>query len=67
VQGTDIMKLGIDFRQFRHSVLRREFERNAYSTILDRVEMADESEASSGFRKAVLNGRGGCLHSRHSR
>jgi hypothetical protein len=53
-KGPTIMKLGIDFQQFRHSVLRREFERNGYSTILDRVEMADESEASSGFRKAVL-------------
>jgi len=53
-QGADIMKLGIDFQQFRHSVLRREFERNGYSTILDRIEMADESQVSSGFRKAVL-------------
>jgi len=54
VQNPDIMKLGIDFHQFRHSVLRREFERNGYSKIYDRVEMADESMVSTGFRKSVV-------------
>jgi SAM-dependent methyltransferase len=53
-QGADIMKLGIDFHQFRHSVLRREFERNGFSKILDRVEIADESTVSTGFRKAAV-------------
>jgi SAM-dependent methyltransferase len=53
-QGPDIMKLGIDFQQFRHSVLRREFERNGFKTILDRVEMADEDAVSTAFRKAVV-------------
>jgi SAM-dependent methyltransferase len=54
VHGPDIMKLGIDFHQFRHSVLRKEFERCGFTTILDRVQMADESVVSSGFRKALL-------------
>jgi 2-polyprenyl-3-methyl-5-hydroxy-6-metoxy-1,4-benzoquinol methylase len=54
VHGADIMKLGIDFHQFRHPLLRREFERNKFSTILDRVEIADESSVSTGFRKMVV-------------
>jgi 2-polyprenyl-3-methyl-5-hydroxy-6-metoxy-1,4-benzoquinol methylase len=54
VQGEDIMKLGIDFHQFRHSVLRKEFERCGFRTILDRVQMADENVVSSGFRKAAV-------------
>src|SRR5262249_11113623 len=54
VHGADIMKLGIDFHQFRHSLLRREFERNGFSRILDRVEMADESATSDGFRRIVV-------------
>ena len=48
------MKLGIDFHQFRHSTLRREFEKNGFRTILDRIEMAVENATSSGFRKAVV-------------
>jgi hypothetical protein len=54
VHGDDIMKLGIDFNQFRHSVLRKEFERDGFRTILDRIEMADESVVSSDFRRAVV-------------
>jgi 2-polyprenyl-3-methyl-5-hydroxy-6-metoxy-1,4-benzoquinol methylase len=54
VHGEDIMKLGIDFHQFQHSELRKEFEKNGFKTILDRVEMADESAISTGFRKAVV-------------
>jgi SAM-dependent methyltransferase len=54
VHGPDIMKLGIDFHQFRHSVLRKEFENCGFRTILDRVEMADENAVSSGFRKAAV-------------
>ena len=50
------MKLGIDFNQFRHSVLRREFELNGFSRILDRIEMADERTASTAFRRLVICG-----------
>jgi SAM-dependent methyltransferase len=54
--GPDIMKLGIDFNQFRPSLLRREFELNGFSRILDRIEMADERAASTGFRRLVIRG-----------
>ncbi len=37
-QGPEIMKLGIDFNQFRYSVLRREFRKLGFSKILDRVD-----------------------------
>jgi len=54
VHGPDIMKLGIDFHQFTHGGLRREFERVGFRKILDRIEMADERFVSSGFRKKVV-------------
>jgi len=54
-QGPDIMKLGIDFHQFRHSLLRREFERVGFSQILDRIQMAQDHLISSGFRKTVVH------------
>jgi SAM-dependent methyltransferase len=38
-QGADIMKLGIDFNQFRYPRLRREFRRLGYSRILDRIDL----------------------------
>jgi SAM-dependent methyltransferase len=53
-QGPDIMKLGIDFHQFTHSGLRREFRRAGFSRILDRVQMAQDDLVSSGWRKAVV-------------
>jgi SAM-dependent methyltransferase len=53
-QGPDIMKLGIDFHQFRHSLLRREFQRIGFTKVLDRVEIAREDMVSSGFRRAVV-------------
>lgn len=51
VHGADIMKLGIDFHQFRHSQLRREFEKAGFSRILDRVEMASVEAVSSPLRR----------------
>jgi SAM-dependent methyltransferase len=54
VHGDDIMKLGIDFHQFRYPVLRKEFERCGFRTILDRVQMADEAVVSSRFRKNLV-------------
>ena len=61
LQGDDIMKLGIDFHQFRHSTLRREFEKNGYRTILDRVQMADENATSSAFRSDTVTAEGRLL------
>jgi SAM-dependent methyltransferase len=52
-QGDDIMKLGIDFNQFRYPLLRRTFERIGYKKILDRVEMSRPELASTPFRRSV--------------
>ena len=54
MQGPDIMKLGIDFNQFRHSQLRREFQKAGFRQIYDRVQMADDSAVSTGFRRKVV-------------
>lgn len=53
-QGPDIMKLGIDFHQFTHSGLRREFRRAGFTKILDRVEIADIGHVSTAWRKSVV-------------
>ena len=54
VQGDDIMKLGIDFHQFTHGRLRREFRKVGFSKIYDRVEMANEETITTGFRRAAV-------------
>jgi 2-polyprenyl-3-methyl-5-hydroxy-6-metoxy-1,4-benzoquinol methylase len=54
VHGEDIMKLGIDFHQFTHGCLRKEFQRVGFSRILDRVDVADEQYVSTGFRRSVV-------------
>lgn len=54
-QGPDIMKLGIDFHQFTHSGLRREFKRAGFSRILDRVQMAQDELISTGWRKTLVH------------
>jgi SAM-dependent methyltransferase len=54
VHGPDIMKLGIDFHQFTHGGLRREFKRAGFSRILDRVDAANEQYVSTGFRKQIV-------------
>ena len=54
IHGEDIMKLGIDFHQFTHGCLRKEFKRAGFSRVLDRVEVAQEEFVSSGFRREVV-------------
>jgi 2-polyprenyl-3-methyl-5-hydroxy-6-metoxy-1,4-benzoquinol methylase len=54
VHGEDIMKLGIDFHQFTHGCLRKEFRRAGFTRILDRVDAADENYVSTGFRRRVV-------------
>jgi SAM-dependent methyltransferase len=54
VDGPDIMKLGIDFHQFTHRCLRKEFERVGFSRVFDRVDVAEEKHVSTGFRRAVV-------------
>lgn len=54
VHGPDIMKLGIDFHQFTHGVLRREFRRAGFRRVLDRVAVAQEEHVSTGFRRNIV-------------
>jgi 2-polyprenyl-3-methyl-5-hydroxy-6-metoxy-1,4-benzoquinol methylase len=54
VHGEDIMKLGIDFHQFRHSTLRKEFAKAGFSKIYDRVDMTEEGWISSEFRRKIV-------------
>ena len=54
VHGPDIMKLGIDFHQFRQGTLRKEFEKVGFSKIYDRVDVADEQHVSTGLRKNIV-------------
>ena len=54
LQSPDIMKLGIDFHQFRHSGLRREFRRVGFSKVLDRIEMARDEMISTGMRRNIV-------------
>lgn len=53
-EGEDIMKLGIDFHQFTHSCLRKEFKRLGFSRVLDRVDAADEQYVTTGLRRTVV-------------
>ncbi|MGH9583015.1 MAG: methyltransferase domain-containing protein [Bryobacteraceae bacterium] len=54
VHGRDIMKLGIDFHQFTHGCLRKEFQCAGFSRVLDRVDLAEEKYVSTGFRRMVV-------------
>lgn len=54
VHGPDIMKLGIDFHQFRYGQLRAEFRKLGFSRILDRVDLADPEHMPPGRRRTVL-------------
>lgn len=54
VHGPDIMKLGIDFHQFTHAGLRREFRRAGFRRVLDRVAVAQEEHVSTGFRRNIV-------------
>jgi 2-polyprenyl-3-methyl-5-hydroxy-6-metoxy-1,4-benzoquinol methylase len=54
VHGEDIMKLGIDFHQFRYSLLRREFKKLGFSKIHDRVDMASPDHVSAEWKKWIV-------------
>lgn len=54
VEGDDIMKLGIDFHQFTHRCLRKEFRRIGFSRVLDRVDISDERFVSSDLRRKIV-------------
>jgi SAM-dependent methyltransferase len=53
VQGPEIMKLGIDFHQFRYPQLRRDLRAIGFQTILDAVDLADLGRLH-GLKKAVM-------------
>ena len=54
LENPDVMKLGIDFHQFRYPTLRREFQRVGFSKILDRIQMAREELVSTGMRRKIV-------------
>lgn len=53
VQGPEIMKLGIDFNQFRYPQLRRVLREIGFKTILDPVDLL-EPESVTGLKRGVL-------------
>jgi SAM-dependent methyltransferase len=53
-QGPDVMKLGIDFNQFRYGLLRREFRRIGYSRIYDRIDRLRLADISHPVQKLVV-------------
>ena len=53
-QGAEVMKLGIDFNQFRYPQLRRVFRRIGFSRIYDRVELSRPEETSTPLRRIVV-------------
>jgi 2-polyprenyl-3-methyl-5-hydroxy-6-metoxy-1,4-benzoquinol methylase len=55
MQGDDIMKLGIDFHQFRYPLLRKEFRKLGYSRIYDRVDVANPAHVSAAWKATIVN------------
>lgn len=53
VQGPDVMKLGIDFHQFRYSQLRRALYEIGFRKVLDAVDIA-EPKRSSGIKGTLV-------------
>lgn len=53
VHGKDIMKLGIDFHQFRYPLLRRTFKDLGFTRILDRVDLINPAELGSSWKRSV--------------
>ena len=54
-QGPDIMKLGIDFHQFRYPLLRRHFKRVGFSKVVDFVDFKDLSRKNlNPLKKGVF-------------
>jgi SAM-dependent methyltransferase len=54
-QGPEIMKLGIDFNQFRYSVLRREFRKLGFSKVIDRVDRIDTATVADPVTRAFVS------------
>jgi len=52
--GPEIMKLGIDFNQFRHSQLEQAFRKVGFRKVLDRIDIVNPDEVSTGTKRLVL-------------
>jgi SAM-dependent methyltransferase len=53
-QGKDVMKLGIDFNQFRYPLLRRTFQEVGFRKILDLVDLL-QPEGMHGWKRSVVS------------
>jgi ubiquinone/menaquinone biosynthesis C-methylase UbiE len=53
-QGPDVMRLGIDFHQFRYPLLRRAFRKMGFRIIEDRFDLSDPVRIGSPLKRAVL-------------
>jgi 2-polyprenyl-3-methyl-5-hydroxy-6-metoxy-1,4-benzoquinol methylase len=54
VHGKEIMKLGIDFTQFMHGMLRREFRKLGFQRTLDLVDLVDAERMTPLKRTVTL-------------
>ncbi len=52
MQGPEIMKLGIDFNQFRYKILRREFKKLGFTKVLDLVDRLGPADLQNPLKKA---------------
>jgi 2-polyprenyl-3-methyl-5-hydroxy-6-metoxy-1,4-benzoquinol methylase len=54
LENPDVMKLGIDFNQFRHGLLRREFRRIGFSRIDDRIDRLHSPGSRHPLKEIVI-------------
>jgi 2-polyprenyl-3-methyl-5-hydroxy-6-metoxy-1,4-benzoquinol methylase len=52
--GPEVMKLGIDFNQFRHSQLKKAFRKAGFRKIMDRIDITSPEDVSSPLKRKVL-------------
>jgi SAM-dependent methyltransferase len=53
-QGPDVMRLGIDFHQFRYPLLRRVFRETGFRIIEDRFDLTDPSRMNVRWKRGVV-------------
>jgi SAM-dependent methyltransferase len=64
-QGPDVMRLGIDFNQFRYPLLRRAFRDVGFRIIEDRFDLSDPSRISSSWKSRIIRLCKGLRPARH--
>jgi SAM-dependent methyltransferase len=52
--GPEIMKLGIDFNQFRHRQLKKAFRKAGFTQILDRIDVVNPDEVSTAKKRLIM-------------